>query len=559
MNSEEKPFLAETHEVFNQPPPLADINLYDQDIALREALHREGGGWAEERVRDYGALAGSEEMIALGFQANEFKPVLHTHDRFGHRVDRVDYHPAYHRILGTAIAHELHALPWTHPRPGAHVARAALEYLHAQMEAGTGCPLTMTFACIPVIRQQADVARLWEARITARHYDPGDRPALTKPGLTIGMAMTEKQGGSDVRANATRAYPLANRGAGQAYELVGHKWFCSAPMSDAFLVLARTQTGLSCFLLPRWRPDGQRNAIHIQRLKNKLGNASNASSEVEFRGAYAHLLGEEGQGIATIMDMVALTRFDCMTGSAGLMRQAVSQVAHHIGHRAAFGKPLIEQALMQNVAADLLVESEAALALAFRVGRALDRHALEDSERLFVRLATAVGKYWICKRAPAHINEAQECLGGAGYVEESLLPRLYREAPVNSIWEGSGNVQCLDVLRTLARRPDTFEVLLNELRLAQGADRRLDAHIAGLQDEWPLTGEDGEYRARSIVEKMALALQGSLLVRAGCAAVADAFCAARLGGSGGRVYGTLPKGADCRAIITRGWPAASPP
>jgi putative acyl-CoA dehydrogenase len=546
--------LTQTHKVFNQPPPLEDIDLYERDIALREALHREGGGWAEDRVRAYGRLVGSETMIALGFQANENKPVLHTHDRFGNRVDRVDYHPAYHQLLATAIEHELHALPWTHPRPGAHAARAALEYLHAQVEAGTCCPLTMTFACIPAIRRQADIARQWEPLITARHYDPGNRPAFAKQGLTIGMAMTEKQGGTDVRANTTRAYPVAARGPGQAYELVGHKWFCSAPMSDAFLVLAQTETGLSCFLLPRWRPDGMYNELYFQRLKNKLGNASNASSEVEFRGAYALMLGEEGRGIATIMDMVALTRFDCMAGSAGLMRQAVAQVVHHIGHRSVFGKPLAEHALMRNVAADLCLESEAALVLTLRVGRALDRSGVQESERRFSRLATALGKYWICKRAPAHINEAQECLGGAGYVEESILPRLYREAPVNSIWEGSGNVQCLDVLRALMHSPDTFEVFLNELKTAQGADSRLDACIADLENEWPPAGDDVEYRARSVVEKMALALQGSLLVRAGSTTVAEAFCAARLGRVGGRAYGTLPAGVDCRSILARAWP-----
>ncbi|MEZ5583568.1 MAG: acyl-CoA dehydrogenase family protein [Candidatus Competibacteraceae bacterium] len=542
----------ETHTVFNQPPPLEDYHPFYQDRALQEALHREGVAGLS-RVRAYAAVSGSAAMIAQGFEANEYPPVLRTHDRFGMRIDQVDYHPAYHQLMAAAIAHGVHSLPWTHPQPGAHVARAALEYLHAQVEAGTCCPLTMTFACIPAIRRQPDIAQVWEPLITAEHYDPGNKPITAKQGVTIGMAMTEKQGGTDVRANTTHAYPVSGTGPGEAYELIGHKWFCSAPMSDAFLVLAQSERGLSCFLLPRWRPDGSRNAFHIQRLKNKLGNLANASSEVEFRGAYALMLGEEGRGVPTIIEMVALTRFDCMVGSTGLMRQAVVQAAHHIAHRSVFGNRLVEQSLMQNVVADLALEAEAALTMAMRVGRALDQADRQESERHLARLLTAIGKYWICKRAPAHINEAQECLGGAGYVEESILPRLYREAPVNSIWEGSGNVQCLDVWRALSREPAIRDVYLAELKAALGCNRHLDRTIVDLEGELKKTA-DPEYRARRIVETMALAFQGSLLVQTGNATVADAFCAARLGDDKGLVYGTLQQGVNCRWLIDRAWP-----
>jgi len=548
--------FGETHTVFNQPPPLENDHPYEQDFALQEALHREGGGWAEDRIREYADLTGSATMIAQGFQANENPPVLRTHDRFGNRIDWVDYHPAYHQLMTTAVAHGMHSLPWIKPQAGAHVARAALEYLHAQVEAGTCCPLTMTFACIPAIRQQPNIAQVWEPLITTEHYDPRNVPITQKQGATIGMAMTEKQGGTDVRANTTRAYPTGDTGPGEAYELVGHKWFCSAPISDAFLVLAQTERGLSCFLLPRWQPDGSRNAFSIQRLKNKLGNVSNASSEVEFRGAYALMLGEEGRGVPTIIEMVALTRFDCMVGSAGLMRQAVIQVAHHITHRSVFGKPLVDQPLMQNVVADLVLEAEAALVLAMRVGRALDQAAAQDTERHLARLLTAIGKYWICKRAPGHINEAQECLGGAGYVEESILPRLYREAPVNSIWEGSGNVQCLDVLRALAREPAIWDVCLAEIKAAQGADLYLDQMIVALENEFGYS-KNLEYGARRIVEKMALALQASLLVRAGNSTVADAFCASRLSDEKRVVYGTLPREVNCKQLIKRAWPSLS--
>lgn len=390
--------------------------------------------------------------MAAGFLANQHKPEFHSHDRYGNRVDLVEFHPAYHELMRAAIEHELPSLPWTDPRPGAQVARAGLSYLHSQAEAGTGCPLTMTYASVPAIRLQADLAEKWLPKILSREYDPRNVPMEQKAGVTIGMAMTEKQGGTDVRANTTRAYPVGIPGPGQAYELVGHKWFCSAPMCDAFLTLAYTDKGLTCFLLPRHRPDGSRNQFYIQRLKDKLGNWSNASSEIEYRGALAWMVGEEGRGVPTIIEMVAMTRFDCMIGSSALMRQALTQAAHHCAYRKVGGRVLAEQPLMQNVLADLALESEAALALTLRMGHALDR-AHDEQEEKFARLVTAVGKYWICKRAPAMINEASECMGGAGYVEETILPRLYREAPVNSIWEGSGNVQCLDVLRALSKEP----------------------------------------------------------------------------------------------------------
>ncbi len=538
-----------THEVLNQPPALENVNFYAQDLPLREAVIREGGAWGESRLMRYGEIAGSE-LIRLGFEANQHKPVLKTHDRFGHRIDEVEFHPAYHRLMQVAIEHELPTLAWRDPRPGAHVVSHALSYLHSQVEAGTGCPLTMTYACIPALRHQPEVARLWEPLILSTEYDPRNLPAEQKKGVTIGMGMTEKQGGSDVRANTTRAYPLGAGGPGQAYELVGHKWFFSAPMCDAFLVLAQAARGLSCFLLPRWRPDGTRNAIHIQRLKDKLGNWSNASSEVEFHRAWVVMVGEEGRGVPTIIEMVAHTRLDCMAGSAALMRQALTQAIHHCAHRSAFGRVLIDQPLMQNVLADLALESEAALALMLRVARAFDESARDEQAARFARIATGLGKYWICKRTPMMVNEAQECLGGAGYVEEHILPRLYREAPLNSIWEGSGNIQCLDVLRAMGREQGTLEAFFAELEPARGEHALLDAAMADLKDEFARMAGI-ETRARRVVEKMALALQASLLSRAGNASVSDAFCASRLGTDRGHAFGTLPEGIDFSALIER--------
>lgn len=541
--------FAETHQVFNQVPSLDGANLYRLDLPLQQWQTHFQAGWAAPRLDAYGALAGGP-LLAAGFLANENKPQFHSHDRQGRRIDLVEYHPAYHQLMQAAIEHGIPSLPWTEPRAGAHVARAGLNYLHSQAEAGSGCPLTMTFASVPTLKLQPELADIWLPKILATQYDPSNLPMQQKTGLTIGMAMTEKQGGTDVRANTTQAHPVGASGPGQAYELVGHKWFCSAPMCDAFLTLAQTPQGLSCFLLPRHRPDGSRNELYIQRLKNKLGNWANASSEVEYRGALAWMVGEAGRGVATIIEMVSLTRFDCMIGSSALMRQALTQASHHCAHRQVSGRMLAEQPLMQNVLADLALESEAALALTLRMGFALDNQQ-DQAQVKFARLVTAVGKYWICKRAPAMINEAAECLGGAGYVEDSILPRLYREAPVNSTWEGSGNVQCLDVLRALSKEPGVLEVLFNELGDGHG-DARLQAHIGRLKNAFA-DKDDIQYRARQLTEDVAIALQAKLLLQAGNAAVSDGFIASRLG-QGGRVYGTLPRGVDTAALLARSRP-----
>lgn len=537
---------AETHEVTNQVPPLLGSNLYSIDLPLQQWVHRYHGDWADEQLHAYGQLAGGPLMQA-GFLANQHPPVFHSHDRYGHRVDLVEFHPAYHELMSAGIAHGITSAPWSKPHPGAHVARAATMYLHNQAEAGTSCPMTMTFACVPALRLQPNLADLWLPKILSRQYDPRNLPMEQKTGLTIGMAMTEKQGGTDVRANTTRAYPVGTVGPGHAYELVGHKWFCSAPMSDAFLTLAQTDRGLSCFLLPRHRPDGSRNQLYIQRLKDKLGNQANASSEIEFRGALAWMLGEEGRGIPTIIEMVGMTRFDCMIGSSSLMRQAVTQAMHHCTYRQVGGRALIEQPLMQNVLADLALESEAALALTMRMAKALD-HPDDEHEAHYARLVTAIGKYWICKRAPGMINEAQECLGGAGYVEDCILPRLYREAPVNSIWEGSGNVQCLDVLRALSKEPGVLDMLFTELGDGHG-EPRLQQHIHNLKQQFSDT-EDIQYRARQLTEEVAVALQAKLLLEAGNHAVADAFIASRLTPSG-RAYGTLTRGLAITELLAR--------
>ncbi|WLI28816.1 acyl-CoA dehydrogenase family protein [Pseudomonas rhodesiae] len=545
--------FAETHNVTNQPPSLDGVNLYRIDLPLQEWSRRFGAGWAHSRIDTYGALAGGP-LMAAGFLANQHKPVFNSHDRYGHRIDLVEFHPAYHELMRTAVEHGLPSLPWAHPQAGAHVARAAMTYLHSQAEAGSGCPLTMTFACVPALRLQPDLARTWLPKILSTQYDPRNVGIAHKAGATLGMAMTEKQGGTDVRANTTRAYAVGAGGPGQAYELVGHKWFCSAPMCDGFLTLAQTDKGLSCFLLPRHRPDDTRNEFYIQRLKNKLGNCSNASSEVEFRGALAWMVGEEGRGVPTIIEMVAMTRFDCMVGSSALMRQALTQASHHCAHRSVSGRVLSEQPLMQNVLADLALESEASLALSLRMGRALD-HLDDEQESKFARLVTAVGKYWICKRAPAMINEAAECMGGAGYVEDSILPRLYREAPVNSTWEGSGNVQCLDVLRALSKEPGVLEALFIELGNGHG-DRHLARHIEQLKSAFMDT-QDIQYRARQLTEDIAVALQAKLLLEAGNAAVSDGFIASRLSDSSGRAYGALPRGVDVAAIVARSTPSVS--
>ena len=551
----ERRALAETHDVFNQPTPLVDYNTFVQDRALVDALVREGGGWGESEVGALGDVLGRAEWITKGFQANRSTPELFTHDRFGHRVDYVEYHPAYHDLMGLAIEHNIHASPWSDPKPGAHVVRLAKNYLYTQNAAGSACPLTMTFACVPAIQKTESVAATWLPGILADRYDPADKPIEQKTGLTIGMAMTEKQGGTDVRANTTMAAPVAGSGPGEAYEIVGHKWFVSAPMSDAFLTLAQTRQGLSCFLLPRWRPDGTRNEFFLQRLKDKMGNRSNASAEVEFRGAHAVLLGEEGRGVATILEMVALTRYDCMIGSTALMRQAVAQVTHHIAQRSVMGERLIDHPLMQNVVADLCLEVEGALAMTARVARSLDNQESE-SERLLTRFTTAVGKYWICKRATSHMGEALECLGGAGYVEDSILPRLYREAPVNSVWEGSGNVQCLDVLRAMTKTPEIVTVFVEELETALGAHTVYDDYVRAIREDFSDLG-DFRYQGRYYVERLAKAMQAAQLIKAGNALISDAFCSGRLEESRGLNYGNLVPGVDCAAIIERARPEVS--
>ncbi|MEP7155630.1 MAG: isovaleryl-CoA dehydrogenase [Betaproteobacteria bacterium] len=537
-----------THEVTNQPPLLAPYDAYATDLALQQALQREGAGWAEKAVAAYGVVAGGEAM-ELGTIANENKPRFKPFDRFGNRIDEVEFHPAYHRLMQLGISHGVTGFAWRNAStPGAHVARAALMYLHCQAEQGTCCPMTMTYASVPVFRHAPALAKEWLPRITSTEYDSRSLPAWEKNGSTIGMGMTEKQGGSDVRANTTRAYPID--ASAELYELVGHKWFFSAPMCDAFLVLAQAEKGVTCFLLPRFAPNGAKNAIHIQRLKDKLGDWSNASSEVEFHGAVGWRVGEEGRGIATILEMVALTRQDCMIGSSAIMRQALVQAIHHTRHRKAFGKLLGEQPLMQNVLADLALESEAALALTMRVARAVDASERDANEAAFARIATAIGKYWICKRCPPFVNEAQECLGGAGYVEESNLPRLYRQAPLNSIWEGSGNIQCLDVLRALKREPETREALFAEFAAVKGAHAKLDAHVARLAAELDNIA-DVETRARSLVEMMAVGLQATQLLRSDNPLAGDSFCESRFAERPSKNFGTLPAQTRFQQIITR--------
>jgi len=545
-----------THDVTNQPPPLRDVDLFTSNTPLVEAVQRSGAEW----VLDRGAALGLEvsgEPLEWGRLANENRPVLRTHDRYGNRIDEVDFHPAWHELMRLWKRNELHSLPWTSDQPSPHVARGALYMTAIHAEAGVACPMTMTFAVVPALRACPDLAAEWEPLIISGTYDPSSRPASEKGSAISGMAMTEKQGGSDVRANTTAASALGAGGNGAEYEITGHKWFCSAPMSDLFLVLAQTDEGLSCFLLPRVLPDGSRNAMHLQRLKDKLGNHSNASSEVEYHGAWARMVGEPGRGVPTIIEMVGHTRLDCTLGAAAGMRWAAAQAIHHATYRSAFGAKLIDQPLMRNVLADLALEAEAATALAMRLATAYDVAAVDavdgrdDSDaQLFKRLATAVGKYWVCKRVPQHAFEALECFGGNGYVEESGMPRLYREAPLASVWEGSGNVMSLDVLRALARSPRSLEVFLDEVSLAAGANAALDAHVVRLQRELG-SADDLEARARRVVEGLALALEGSLLVRFAPPAVSDAFCASRLAGLGGREYGTLPGGTDFGALIER--------
>ena len=538
-----------THEVQNQVPPLVGYNLFATDRVLGEALSREGGDWVADQAHQLGEILGREEVVQWGFDANNNPPVLHTHDARGERIDEVRFHPSWHSLMRLSVSFGLHSLPWGEPRPGAHVARGALFFLSAQNEGGHGCPISMTYAGVPALRREAKVAREWVPRITTSEYDQRFIPADQKTGVLLGMAMTEKQGGSDVRANTSRATPAGPSGSGEEYRLTGHKWFCSAPMCDAFLMLAHAPGGLSCFLVPRWKPDGRRNNFFLQRLKNKLGNRSNASSEIEFENAFGTLIGDEGRGVRTILEMVNHTRLDCALGSAAAMRQAVVQAAHHTRHRAAFGRKLIDQPLMRNVLADLCLESEAATVLAMRLARSYDRD--DEREARFRRIATAVAKYWVCRRSAACVAEALECHGGNGFVEDSIMPRLYRESPLNSIWEGSGNVICLDVLRAIGHEPGTIEALLDEIDMGRGGDLRLDKFAEDLRANWKSLAS--EQQARRLVERLALALQGSLVVRHSPAAVADAFCESRLAGDWGRVFGTLPSGVDVAPIIERAW------
>ncbi|MEU4951410.1 acyl-CoA dehydrogenase family protein [Streptomyces lavendulae] len=540
---------ATTHTVSNQAPPLVGYEAYLGDRALTEGVERhlaDADAGLRDEVREeltsLGRAAGSAQAQEWGRQANENPPVLRTHDRYGNRIDEVEFHPAWHRLLGHAVTSGL-TDAWG--RPAGHLRRAAGFFLWSQAESGHGCPVSMTHAAVPALRADPELAAEWEPRLTSHVYEEGLRPAAQKGGVLFGMAMTEKQGGSDVRANTTAAVPLDASG---EYLLTGHKWFCSAPMSDGFLVLAQAPGGLSCFLVPRVLPDGTRNAFAIQRLKDKLGNKSNASGEIEFDGTWARLVGEEGRGVRTIIEMVAATRLDCVIGSASLMRQALTQAVHHAEHRSAFGAPLIAQPLMRNVLADLALESEAATVLTLRLAAAYD--AGTDRDRAFLRLAVPTAKYWVTKRCTPMVAEALECLGGNGYVEESVLPRLLRESPVNSIWEGSGNVQALDVLRALQREPQALNAFLQEVGLARGADHRLDAAIKDLLTE--LADLDGiQARARRVVERMALVLQGSLLVRWAPPEVADAFCASRLGGDRGSAFGTLPHTLDLGSVVAR--------
>ena len=523
----------ETHQVLNQPPEFSN-NLYLSDQALHSAVSQFGGDWGDSALREYGQIA-VETMTTDGVRANINKPRLRTHDRFGKRINQVDFDPAYHLLMTQAIEAGLPSLPWRDTRKGAHAVRAALVYLHNQGECGTTCPTTMTFAATPALRNQPDIAERWLPLVTAPHYDGRNIPWYDKPGLTIGMAMTEKQGGSDVRANQSTATPAGKPGGGNIYLLTGHKWFCSAPMSDGFLVLAQTDAGLGCFLMPRWTESGELNHFNIMRLKDKLGNWSNASSEIEFRDAEAWLIGEEGRGVNTIIEMVAMTRYDCMLGSASLMRQAVVQALHHCAHRDAFGKRLNQHALMQNVLADMVVESEAAMWQTLRLSAALDNPE-DESSQLLARLATPLGKFWICKRTPQLVYECMECLGGSGYVEESTMPRLFRESPLNSIWEGCGNIQSLDILRALEKSPEASEALFNELELSRGADKHLDNFLDKLKSD--IHGRNfTPGSARGLASRLARAIQASLMVTYANDPAANYYLATRIHTEHG-VYGT---------------------
>jgi putative acyl-CoA dehydrogenase len=538
-----------THQVDNQPPPLENVNVYTGDRALVEAVEREAPGTAHDELFALGQLASRPEIIALGFEANEHPPELRTHDRFGNRIDEVRFHPAWHELMRRAIEYGLHAAPWLDRAPYPHVRRAAKFFVWSQVEAGHGCPLSMTYAAIPTVSLQSDIAATWVPRLAECGYDPRLMPIAQKSTALCGMGMTEKQGGSDVRANTTRAVPAQARGPGCEYLLTGHKWFCSAPMCDAFLMLAQAPNGISCFFVPRVLADGTRNPFAIMRLKNKLGNRSNASSEIELDQTHGWLIGEENRGIQTIVEMVNYTRLDCIIGSAGLMRQALSQAIHHALYRCTFGSPLVDRPLMQNVLADLALEVEAAIALSLRLARAVD-----EQDVALKRIGTALGKYFVCKRTPVVVGEALECLGGNGYVEDSILPRLYREAPLNSIWEGSGNINALDMLRILSRQPESLEALRAEIAPAL-TEPRIAAEAARLERDLRQTAEL-ESRARWVAERLALLWQAALLLAHAPNLVSDAFVISRLGEQSARTLGSLPSGSELRAIVERASPHA---
>ncbi len=536
----------ETHDVTNQPGPFAPRNLYTTDTALREAVRREAGDWLDARMDTLGAIVGCERMLDLGEQANRFPPEFTPFDRYGRRLDEVRFHPAYHELMGLAMQHDIHDLPWLETgAKGRHIGHLAMLALFTEAEAGTMCPINMTYAAVPALRRQPDITQPWIDTLIGGRYDAPLAPIDRKKGITLGMAMTEKQGGSDVRANTTSAHPV--EAGNRLYRLVGHKWFCSAPMSDGFLTLAYAGGGLSCFLVPRILPDGSRNALRIVRLKDKLGNKSNASAEIEYHDTQAFLLGEEGRGISVIIDMVHHTRLGTVGATLGIMRRALAETVNHVEGRATFQKKLIDQPLMRGVVADLALEYEAAVALAVRVGAAFS--AEDETSAALARLSVAVAKYWLTKRNPAFVYECMECHGGVGYVEETPMPRLFRESPVNGIWEGSGNVIALDVLRTLRREPGARDALTTELAAAAGGDRRFDEAARAFGRE--ISGAPEEADARRIVERMALLLQASLLLRHAPTAVADAFCATRLDPDGGRLFGVLPKAADVAGILAR--------
>ncbi len=542
------PSRFETHAVENQPPPLEDYNLYAANRALAEGLAREGAAWAHDELTAAGAELGSAEWIRRGDDANRSPPLFKPFDRFGCRRDEFEFHPAWHECMRWLKGRGVDTGAWAEPRSGAHVRRAALFQLFAEIECGSLCPTTMTYGAVPPVSRVPDLAREWLPLLLSRDYDPRSLPAKEKRGATMGMGMTEKQGGSDVRANTTRAESLGDGW----YALTGHKWFLSASMGDAFLVTAYAKGGLSCFFVPRVLPDGARNALHLQRAKDKLGDRSNAGAEVELRGTQGRLVGEEGRGVPVVIEMATYTRLDCANGSAGIMRQALSQALHHARHRQAFGARLIEQPLMANVLADMALEVEGHVALALRVARAFDRQD-DETERLLRRIVTPVAKFWICKRCPPLTAEAMEVLGGNGYVEESIMPRLYRQAPLNSIWEGAGNVMCLDVLRAMRKEPRALDALLAEIDAGARRSAALARHADRIRAE--LADADGaESSARRLVEAIALALQAALLVQHAPPEVAEPFCASRLERGLGGAFGTLPRATPFAAILARAWP-----